>query len=113
MSTETHNMLKPLFLVKPGSVSRKDIERALRHSGVCIVECSETESARYSEPPMGTDLNEQARAALSLMRMVIASPNAEFKRGELTKWFVDAILNGRIPEKVPHVAAARRTETKP
>lgn len=107
MPTETRNMLKPLFLVKPGSVSRKDIERALRHSGVCIVECAETEAARYSEPPLGTDLNEQARAALSLMRMVIASPSAEFKRGELTKWFVDAILNGRVPEKVPPVPVVK------
>lgn len=85
-------MLKPLFLVKPGSVSRKDISRAERQSGICIIECAEPESARYQELPMTYNLNDQARAALSLMRMVVSSQVVDFKRGDLTKWFVEALL---------------------
>ena len=100
-------MLKPLFLVKPGSISRKDIVRAERHSGICIVECSEPESARYQELPMQYDLPDQARAALSLMRNVLESSTPTFQRGDLTKWFVQALLqwDKKIAEtpKVPPV----------
>jgi hypothetical protein len=95
--------LCPLFLIKPGTVSRKDIRRAERFCGICIVECAEPESARYSEPPLGADLDEQARAALSLMRMIISSPSPDFKRGDLTKWFVNEILTHKRPENVPPV----------
>jgi len=30
--------LKPLLIVKPGTVSRKDINRAEQHGGICIIE---------------------------------------------------------------------------
>ena len=97
-------MLKPMFLVKPGTVSRKDIARAERHSGICIIECAEPESARYQELPLMYDLNDQARAALSLMRSVIASPTPDFKRGDLTRWFIEALLAwGNKPGQVPTV----------
>lgn len=89
--------LKPLFLVKPGSVSRVDIRRAERLAGVCIIECTEPDSTRYSEPPLGANLDDQARAALSLMRIVINSNSASFQRSELTKWFVAELLSWNRP----------------
>lgn len=92
--------LKPLFVVKPGSVSRKDIMRAERHSGICIVECAEPEAARYQELPIMHNLDDQARAALSLLRMVIHSQSVDFKRAELTKWFVQQLLEGHSPAQV-------------
>jgi hypothetical protein len=100
--------LRPLFLIKPGTMSRKDIGRAERMCGICIAECSDTDSARYSEPPLGADLNEQSRAALSLMRKVLSSPSADFKRGELTKWFVEEILTWQRPANVPAVKGAAK-----
>jgi hypothetical protein len=106
---ENRKMLKPLFLVKPGSVSRKDIARAEKHSGICIVECSEPETARYQELPMAYDLNDQARAALSLMRMVVSANTVDFKRGDLTKWFIDALLQwDKKPVNVTPTAQVKR-----
>lgn len=101
------NKLKPLFLVKPGSVSRKDIHRAEKQCGICIVECADPEASRYSEPPLTANLDEQSRAALSLMRMVLRSPNTDFKRAELVKWFVDILIGERPPLEVPTVKAVK------
>ena len=107
MSDEKPKM-KPLFLVKPGSVTRRDISRAERLAGICIIECAEPESARYQELPMSYDLNDQARAALSLMRNIMTSPVADFKRAGLTKWFIEALLGWQRPANVPVVPAVKR-----
>jgi len=95
--------MRPLFLVKPGTVSRRDIARAEKQSGICIVECSDTESARFCEPPLHANLDDQARAALSLLRMVLTQQSVDFKRGDLTKWFAQALLDGKRPEPVKPV----------
>jgi len=106
--SDTKNMLKPLFLVKPQSVSRKDIIRAEKHCGICIIECSDPDASRYSEPPLGANLDEQARAALSLLRMIMASQSPDFKRSELTKFFVNALLNGSRPQSVSPVSEVKK-----
>jgi hypothetical protein len=100
-----NKQFRPLFLVKPKSVSEKDIRRVERLCGICMVECAEPEMARYSEPPLGANLDEQARAALSLLRMVLRSESANFTRGELTRWFVDKLINGGKVQNVPPVKA--------
>src|ERR1700676_4273517 len=92
MTEPDKKILKPLFIVKPGSVSRKDISRAEKHAGICIIECADPESARYQELPLQYNLNDQARAALSLMRIVLRSTSTDFKRGDLTKWFVEQLM---------------------
>jgi hypothetical protein len=99
--------LKPLFLVKPGTVSRKDIQRAERHSGICMIECADPESARYSEPPIDAKLDVQARAALSLLRMILRNGSSNFTRAELTKFFVEALLSGTSPTPIPPVAVTK------
>jgi hypothetical protein len=104
MCMSENRQLKPLFLVKPDSMSRKDINRAERLSGICIVECKDPDSARYSEPPLTANLDDQARAALSLMRTVVNHPNSNFTRGELTKWFIDSLLSWNAPKTVTPVA---------
>lgn len=102
----TDGKLMPLFLIKPGSMKRRDIIRAEKQSGICIVECAEPEAARYQELPISYNLDDQARAALSLMRSVISSPTVDFKRGDLTKWFVDALLSWNQPKQVLPVTLA-------
>ena len=102
------NGLKPLFLIKPGSVSRKDIRRVESGCGICMVECADPDAARYSEPPLGADLDEQARAALSLLRMVMDSPTPDFKRADLTRWFVNEILRSRKPDTVKPAASVKK-----
>lgn len=103
--------LRPLFLIKPGTMSRKDISRAERLAGICIVECGEPDAARFCEAPLGADLDEQARAALSLMRTVISHPDTNFTRGSLTKWFVAELLTWKQPPKVPLVKEPERSKT--
>ncbi len=100
--------LKPLFLVTPGSVSQKDIRRVERGCGIVMVECKEPDAARYSEPPIGADLDEQARAALSLLRVVISNPAENFSRAQLTKWFVEQLLSWKKPENIPPVKQAAK-----
>ena len=95
--------LKALFLVKPNSVSRKDIKRVEQQCGICIVECTDTDAARYSEPPLGADLDSQARAALELLRVVLRSSTPDFKRGDLLRWFVDELVNNQKPVDVGKV----------
>lgn len=87
--------LRPLFLVKTGTMTRRDINRAERLCGVCIVECNNPDEARYSEAPINAGLDVQAVAALSLMRMVLRSQSYNFTRGDLTKWFVDMLMGER------------------
>lgn len=102
------NRLQPLFLVKPGTVSRADIKRAEKLGGVCIIECAEPESARYSEPPITADIDVQARAAISLMRFIIDAPSPEFKRGDLTKLFVQILLKGKYPTETTPVPSVKK-----
>lgn len=94
---------KPLFIVKPGSMSRNDISRAERQAGICVVECAEPDAVRFLDSPPDAGMDLQARAALSLTRMITNSPGP-FQRGELLKWFVDQLLNFKAtPPSVPLV----------
>ena len=94
--------LRPLFLIPFGAMTRSDIRRAEKLTGACIVECKNPTEARFLEPPLDAQLDVQARAALSLMRTVIAHNDQNFSRGTLTKWFVDQLINPPI-KAVPRV----------
>lgn len=98
--------IKPLFLVKPKSMSPRDIRRAEKLAGICIVECAEPESARFLEPPIGAaSIPEQAQAALMLMRHVMAQGHSTstFVKADLVKWFVDALMYQPQPTRVERV----------
>lgn len=90
--SEAPNKVQPLFLVVPGSISPRDKHRAEKLCGICIVECKDTAAARYSEPPLGANLDEQARAALTLMRRITNHDSASFLRGDLVKWYVQELF---------------------
>ena len=100
--------LRPLFLAKPGSISRKDILRAERICGICIIECIDPDAARFCEPPLGANLDEQARAALDLMRLIVHSDKSSFTGGDLTKWFVGQLLSWNKPPEVKRVPRGRQ-----
>ncbi len=96
----------PMFLVKPGSMSQGDIERAEAKCGIVVVECEAPESVRLLEPPVDADIDLQARAALSLMRWVSASYSSQtpnFSGAMLIKHFVDILLESSRPESVSKV----------
>jgi hypothetical protein len=92
-------MLKPMFVVKPKTISRRDIKRAQEQCGICIIECSDPDSARYSEPPIMADIDEQSRAAYSLLRMIVTTgtSSTSFYKGDLIKFFVNSLLNDKRP----------------
>ncbi len=102
--------LRPLFLTKPKTISREDIKRAERLCGICIVECAEPDATRFCEPPIGMDLDTQARAALTLMRTIVNHESQNFSRAELTKWFVKELISWNQPNSVPVVKGLVRTE---
>jgi len=94
--------LKPLLIVKPGTVSRKDINRAEQHGGICIIECMEPGEARFMEPPLQANMDSQSRAAMQLLRVVLnGRPDHVLGRGDLIKVFVDALMNEHPPKAVP------------
>lgn len=94
---------RPLFLAKPGDISRKDISRAERFCGICIIECANPDATRFCEPPLGADLDEQARAALTLMRIIVNQDSPNFARSDLTKWFVQELMSWNRPPVVKKV----------
>lgn len=108
MADDKPSRLQPLFLVKPGTVTRADIRRAEKLGGICIIECADPESARYSEPPLEAQLDVQARACLSLLRMILRSPGVDFKRGDMTKFFIEALLNEGKPLMVTPVGPVKK-----
>jgi hypothetical protein len=94
---------KILFLVKPKTVSRADLKRAEKSTDFLIIECAEPESARLLEPPPDAGLDKQACAALALMRVVATGQTLDYKRGDLTRMFVEILLKGSPPTTVPSV----------
>lgn len=99
--------LRPLFLVKPGTMSARDIRRAEKLSGIIVVECADPESARYSEPPFTADVDQMARASVELLRMIMRHPSAELQRGNITKWLVEILLTGVKPTAIPPVKPSK------
>lgn len=104
MSVDTK--LRPLFIVKPGSMSARDIRRAEKLSGIVVVECSDPESARYSEPPL-MDMDAMSRASVELLRTIMRQPSPELNRGTITKWLVEILLTGVNPSPVASVKASK------
>lgn len=98
--SDIKELKKPLFLVKPGAISPPDIERAQQECGICIVECTEPESVRLLEPPIDSGMDVQAKAALSLARMVVydqLATTAGWSRGAMIEFFVRHLMEPMIP----------------
>lgn len=88
----------PLLIVKAKSVTRADIQRAARLAGVCIVECTEPEGARYAEPPLGVAPDRHAAACMALVDYIVTTtPNpgctsVTFDRGRLVERLVRLLM---------------------
>lgn len=100
MSEDTQKPL-PVLLVKPGTVSKEDIARAETLGFICIIECTEPEVSRFVEPPIMANIDEQARAAMRLMRYIVYETNAPtLDRDGLVRLLVKALLDGHQPAPV-------------
>jgi len=105
--------IKPLFIVKPKTMSRRDIKRVEKLTGLCIIECAEPESCRLLEPPVDAGIDVQAKAALSLMRYIIndvtvSNTNGSYYKATLIMRFVDAIVNASRPAPVAGVKSVKK-----
>ncbi len=105
-TNEQRTRIKPLFLIKPKTIGARDIRRAEKMAGICIIECQEPEAARFLEPPIDAEIDVQARAALSLMRYIMrntTSATQTYYASTLIQTFVDALMYAPTPAKVPSV----------
>ena len=100
--------LKPLFVVKPKTMTRRDINRAEKHAGIIVVECEDPEQARFLEPPIDAEIDVQARGALDLMRVVASGTTINYSRDWLVTWFVNALMRERRPEPVKRIEKVQR-----
>lgn len=100
---------RPLFIVKPKTMSRTDIRRAEKLTGICVVECDDPASVRLLEPPIDAEIGLQARAALKIFRMMVNGGQhntVTYNKSDVMRWFLDMLIAGSpIPEppRVPPV----------
>lgn len=92
-----------LFLVKTGTVSREDIQRAKDECGVTIIESSEPDEARFLDPPVSTTVDDQAKAALATVRMVTSSDKSSFYPSDIMRLFLRVLFDSRLPQPVKKV----------
>lgn len=88
---------KPIFLVKPGTVSKEDIKRAERMACVCIVECTEPEAARFLIPPPVGDISAQGIAALKVMHWLSTKADTTVYKSTLTNFFTQLMVEQATP----------------
>lgn len=100
MSEKRH---MPILMVKPGTVSKKDIELARNLGFILIIECDEPEAARFVEPPIPASMDDQTRACLDLFRYVMDTGNRDtvFYKVDLVQRWVRALTQGKRPDSVP------------
>jgi hypothetical protein len=97
---------KPLFLIKPGTIKASDLKRIEKECGIVIAECKEPDAVRLLEPPIGADIDEQSRAALTLFRYIAEGTvgySTTFYGATLIRFFVNALLEGAQPKRVEKV----------
>ena len=100
--------VKPLFVVKPDTIKREDIERAEKEASIVIIECADPESVRFLDAPFDAQIDLQARAALQLMRVVATSASTNYNRDWLVTWFVNALMRESHPEAIKRVEKVKR-----
>jgi hypothetical protein len=99
---ETPTRALPVFIVKKDTISPKDIRRMERLAHICVVESTDVHAVRLLEPPEDADVPAQARAALQLFRIVKDHGNTTFYRSDLTKWFLNFLMDAP-PDRVERV----------
>jgi hypothetical protein len=82
------------------------MRRAEKECGIVIVECKEPNAVRLLEPPVDAEIDVQARAALSLARMLVhydSAINTTFGKGDLIQFFTRALIVNQQPQTVTKV----------
>lgn len=101
---------KPIFIVKPGTMSRADISKAEEMGHICIVECAEPDEARFVEPPiLGVDDDTQKTAAWRLMRYIIDNTDnsiRSFNGYDLQRLLLRFLLDGKPVQPVQRAKKA-------
>lgn len=98
----------PVLMIEPGSMTRADIGRMERRGGIIVVECSNPDTTRFADPPGHLDMDEHARAAMSLVRWIHAKdPQFSTNNGTAIQFYVRALLEGKRPQSVSAVKKAK------
>lgn len=105
-----------MFIVKRGTVTRADIQRAQRLSRVCIIESDDPSASRYFNPPAPVSGGDGVpAAAVEVLRKVNAMTGygSDEQRQRINRWFVEALLSGPQPvaaHKTPEIATTSPSE---
>ena len=92
---------KPIFLIAPGSISKRDIKRIEKLGAVVVAECANAGLARFLEPPItAVPLDAHSAAAIKLARHIVNTDQASFYKSDLVRWFVQMLLSQPGIEKV-------------
>lgn len=100
----TKPLPKALFLVKTGTMSKEDIKRAERMTGVCIVECEDPATARFLVPPPVADITTQADAAMKVLTWIAGLNDSTVFRSQITGYFT-RLLCQPAPQAVKKITA--------
>ncbi len=96
--------MKPLFLITPGAMGKRDIRRAEKLCGICIAECKDPSAVRLLEPPIDAGMDAQTQAALALARMLVyheGNNATSFTKASLVEWFTQSLMSfSKSPETV-------------
>jgi hypothetical protein len=99
----------PVLIVKPGTVSREDIERAEKRGFIIIIECTEPDDCRFLEPPCTASIDVKTRAAYGLMRSIVgATKGAMWERESLISQWAKALMDELPPQPVQKVLGPRK-----
>lgn len=101
----TKPLPKALFLVKSGTISKEDIKRAERMTGVCIVECEDPAAARFLVPPPVADITMQADAAMKVLTWITTIDAQQIWKSQVTSYFTK-LLCQPAPQAIKRVTAA-------
>lgn len=95
-------MGKPLFIIKAGTMSSRDIRRIEKLCDVVVAESTMPGEERFLETVF-IDADAKARAAYELFRRIKDTQAERLDKSTLIKWFVDILLNGGNIETVKQV----------
>jgi len=105
---ETEHRYRPVLMIVPGSMSKRDIGRMERKGGIIVVECSEPETATFADPPAHRTMDDQARASMALFRWLsIKGTSFNTNNGDAIQFWVRALIEGKQPEAAPNARKAK------
>jgi hypothetical protein len=102
--SEQETRPKALFLVKPKTMSREDIERIQTECGIVVAECEEPDAVRALEPSLSANADAVLQASWRTLRWILyyeGAAGTQFAKHTVTETFVKLLLNSYVEQPTP------------